>query len=299
MNVKIVEVGLRDGLQNEARTLSTDLKLELINKLITANLINLEITSFVHSRWIPQLADADQLITRLPSNKNINYRALVPNLRGMERVLAPPLTEIAVFISASETHNQRNVNDTISHTIDKIAQVIEKAKVYKLPVRGYVSCVFGCPYEGVISLSRIEKLCSTLFDLGVYEVSLGDTIGVAVPKQVKQVLQSLQTSFSDKLAVHFHDTRGLALVNTYVALENGVTTFDSSIGGLGGCPYAPGAAGNVATEEVVTLLHGLGVDTGIDVNALCETAYWLQEVLEKKLPSRVLQSFLQKGADKG
>jgi hydroxymethylglutaryl-CoA lyase len=297
MKVKIVEVGLRDGLQNEPKTLSTDLKLELINKLITANLTNLEVTSFVHPKWIPQLADADQLVPILPINKKINYRALVPNLKGMDRVLAPPLTEIAVFVSASETHNQKNVNGTIVSTMDNIRQIVEKAKLHTLPVRGYISCVFGCPYEGDVSLSFIEKLCSTLFDMGVYEVSLGDTIGIAVPKQVKQILQSLQTSFYGKLAVHFHDTRGLGLVNTYVALECDVTTIDSSIGGIGGCPYAPRASGNVATEEVITLLHGLGIDTGIDINALCETANWLQGVLGKKLPSKVLQSYLSKGGD--
>jgi hydroxymethylglutaryl-CoA lyase len=168
MNVKIVEVGLRDGLQNEAKILSTDLKIELINKLITANLTNLEITSFVHPKWIPQLADADQLVTRLPLNKSVNYRALVPNTRGMKRVVSPPLSEIAVFVSASETHNQKNVNGSIHHTIEKISQVIEEAKIHRLPVRAYVSCVFGCPYEGEISLSKVDKLCSVLFDLGVY-----------------------------------------------------------------------------------------------------------------------------------
>ncbi|MCH5584027.1 hydroxymethylglutaryl-CoA lyase [Shimazuella sp. AN120528] len=300
MKVKIVEVGLRDGLQNEPKMLSTDLKLELINRLITANLTNLEITSFVHPRWIPQLADADQLVPKLTTtNKKISYRALVPNLKGMERVKSPPLTEIAVFVSASETHNLKNVNGNIKSTIDQIAQIVQKAKIYALPVRGYISCVFGCPYEGEVSLAVVENLCSCLFDLGVYEVSLGDTIGIAVPKQVKQVLQSLQTSFSGKLAMHFHDTRGLALVNTYMALENGVTTFDSSIGGIGGCPYAPGASGNVATEEVITLLHGLGVETGIDLNTLCETAHWLQSVLGKKLPSKVLQYYLSKGGNEG
>lgn len=299
MKVKIVEVGLRDGLQNESKILPTDVKLELINRLISANLTNLEITSYVHPKWVPQLADADELVLKLPFHKKVNYRALVPNLRGMNRVSPSHLNEIAVFISASQTHNLKNVNDSIESTLQQITQVVDQAKQYSLPVRGYISCVYGCPYEGEVSLSVVEKLCSTLFDLGVYEVSLGDTIGVAVPAQVKQVLQYLQPLYRGKLAVHFHDTRGLALVNTYVALENDVTTIDCSIGGLGGCPYAPGASGNVATEEVITLFHGLGIDTGINLDTLCDTAKWLQNILGKRLPSKVLQNYLSKGGNEG
>ncbi|WP_342664976.1 hydroxymethylglutaryl-CoA lyase [Shimazuella kribbensis] len=292
--VKIVEVGLRDGLQNEAEVLPTTVKIELIRRLIAAKLTHLEVTSFVHPKWIPQLADADQLLLQLPIEKQINYRALVPNLRGWERVKTPPLHEIAVFISASETHNQKNVNSTIQESMHQIRQVIASAKLQSVPVRGYLSCVFGCPYEGTIAFSAVEKMCNFLFECGVYEVSLGDTIGVATPKQVQLILRHLQPTYAGKLAVHFHDTKGLALANTYVALEEGVTTIDSSIGGLGGCPYAPGASGNVATEEVVNLLHGLGIKTEFDLDELCEIASWLQQIFQKSLPSKMLKNYLAK-----
>jgi hydroxymethylglutaryl-CoA lyase len=290
--VKIVEVGLRDGLQNEIEVLPTTIKIELIRKLIAAKITHLEITSFVHPKWIPQLADADQLLLQLPDKKQINYRALVPNLKGWERVKTPPLNEIAVFLSASETHNHKNVNSTIQESMNEIRKVVTNAKLQSVPVRGYLSCVFGCPYEGKVAFSAIEKICNFLFDCGVYEVSLGDTIGVAVPQQVKSFLRNLNESFDGKLAVHFHDTKGLALTNIYIALEEGVTTLDSSIGGLGGCPYASGASGNVATEEVVHLLHGMGVKTEIDVDALCEIGIWLQNMLKKSLPSKILKSYL-------
>jgi hydroxymethylglutaryl-CoA lyase len=299
MNVKIVEVGLRDGLQNETVILSTTLKVELIQRLIAANLKHLEVTSFVHPKWIPALADAEKLLTLLPNDDTVNYRALIPNITGLQRAKTLPLNEIAVFLSVSETHNYRNVNKNIAETMDIIKQIIVEAKELSLPVRGYLSCVFGCPYEGEIAVWEVEKWCRRLFELGVYEVSLGDTIGVAVPEQVKHILRVLYPAFGEKLAVHFHDTEGLGLVNTYVALEEGVTTLDSSIGGLGGCPYARGASGNVATEEVVRLLHGMGVDTGIDLEKLCATASWLQGICQKQLPSKVLQSYLaRKGVDR-
>jgi hydroxymethylglutaryl-CoA lyase len=299
MKVKVVEVSLRDGLQNETEIFPTTIKLELIKRLIAANLIDIEVTSFVHPKWIPQLADAEQLLVNLPSHHKINYRALVPNTKGFERIKAPPLSEIAVFISASQTHNMKNVNKTIAASLNQIKEIINLASISHLPVRAYISCVFGCPYEGHVSLHVVEELCRELFDLGVYEVSLGDTIGVAVPQQVKQVLHSLQSSYNGKLAVHFHDTKGLALVNCFVSLEQGITTFDSSLGGLGGCPYAPGASGNVATEELVTMLHGVGVGTGIDLTELCETAAWLEHIRKKPLPSKVLRSYLAKKGGSG
>lgn len=292
--IKIVEVGLRDGLQNESLFLPTEKKLKLLHDLLAAGMKNVEVTSFVHPKWIPQLADADQLLTLLPTDKPYSFRALVPNLHGYKRVFAPPLSEIAIFISASETHNRKNVNGSISETMDRIRQIVMKATADKLAVRGYLSCVFGCPYEGNVPLAKVVQICEELFSLGIYEVSLGDTIGVATPHQVKEILHQLNQMFVGKLAVHFHDTRGLALVNTYVALEQGITTIDSSVGGLGGCPYAPGASGNLATEELVYMLESLGLNTGIDLNLLCEAAWSIEKELGKTLPSKVLRNYIAK-----
>ncbi|SFJ05106.1 hydroxymethylglutaryl-CoA lyase [Thermoflavimicrobium dichotomicum] len=290
--VKVVEVGLRDGLQNEKSVLSTHQKLTLIHKLIAAGIKEIEVTSFVHPTWVPQLADADQLASQLPKNRDVNYRALVPNQRGLERALQTSIHEYAVFMSASESHNQKNINKSIAETFPVLQEVIEKAQMHGKKVRGYVSTVFGCPYEGEVSIKQVITICERLIEMGVYEISLGDTIGVATPNQVKQVLKEcLRALPSDQLAVHFHDTRGTGLVNAYVALECGITTVDSSFGGLGGCPYAPGASGNLATEDLVYMLHGMGIDTGVDLEALCQTSRWLEEQLGKKLPSKVLQSY--------
>jgi hydroxymethylglutaryl-CoA lyase len=292
MTIKIIEVGLRDGLQNETMMLPTEKKAQLINRLLDAGVKNLEVTSFVHPKWLPQLADADQLIQLLPVREGLSYRVLVPNVRGFERVKTPPITEIAVFISTSETHNVHNVNCSIADSLDHIREIISLATAQCLPVRGYLSCVFGCPYEGDVAEARVIELCERLLALGVYEVSLGDTIGVAVPNQVKHLLHELQKSFAGSLAVHFHNTQGLALVNSYIALEEGIITLDSSIGGLGGCPYAPGASGNLATEELVDMLEKLGINTNIQLDSLCEAAWWLEKELGKVLPSKVLRSYV-------
>jgi hydroxymethylglutaryl-CoA lyase len=291
MTVKIVEVGLRDGLQNETQIYPTSVKIKLLNKLLAANITEIEVTSLVHPKWIPQLADAEQLLAQLPQTQQANFRALVPNVRGLERMQDTPISEIAVFISASPSHNQKNGNKSIVESLAQISDIMQLVKAKPLAVRAYISCVFGCPYEGDVSLQVVDQLCDTLLQMGIYEISLGDTIGVAVPKQVQHVIQSLQSAYGGKLAVHFHDTNGLALVNAYVAWENGITAFDSSIGGLGGCPYAPGASGNVATEELVTLFHGLGVETGIDIEKLCQAAAWMENQRNKPLPSKVLRQY--------
>lgn len=298
--VRIVEVGLRDGLQNESAILPTEVKREIAEGLIAAGVRDIEVTSFVHPRWIPQLADAEELAGSLPRKEGVRYRALVPNRKGLERALDTPIDEYAVFMSASETHNRKNINKGIDETFPVLEETVRFARERGKRVRGYVSTVFGCPYEGKVSVDQVAKVCDRLFEMGVYEVSLGDTIGVAHPRQVREVLRELLRLFpADRLAGHFHDTRGTALVNAYVALELGITTLDSSFGGLGGCPYAPGASGNVATEDLVYMLEGMGVSTGIDLDALCRVSASVQDRIGRRLPSKVLQSTLASRRGKG
>ncbi|MDA8351735.1 MAG: hydroxymethylglutaryl-CoA lyase [Firmicutes bacterium] len=290
--VTLVEVGLRDGLQNEATPLSTAMKRELAERLIAAGVKEMEVTSFVHPRWIPQLADAVDFACSLPERSDVCYRALVPNRKGLERALATPIDEYAVFLSASESHNRKNINKGIAETYPVLEEVVKEALHQGKRVRGYVSTVFGCPYEGDVSVGQTVEICERLLKMGVYEISLGDTIGVATPIQVKEKLKTLTRHVPpERLAGHFHDTRGTALVNAYVALEEGITTLDSAFGGMGGCPYAPGAAGNAATEDMVYMLEGMGIDTGIDLDALCEASLLAEKALGKPLPSKVLQSF--------
>ncbi|WP_396654000.1 hydroxymethylglutaryl-CoA lyase [Mechercharimyces sp. CAU 1602] len=291
--VKIVEVGLRDGLQNESTFIPTEIKVECIQGLIAAGLKHLEVTSFVHPKWIPSLRDADKLVTSLPRVHEVSYRALVPNRRGLERALAADIDEVAVFLSASETHNKKNINQSIADSLTSMQEVTALAISAKKKVRGYVSTVFGCPYEGKVSHRQVIEICERLLSYGVYEISLGDTIGVATPKQVKQMLRSLGEYVPMRtLAGHFHDTHGTALANSYVALEEGISTLDSSFGGLGGCPYAPGAAGNMATEDLIYMLEGNGVSTGVNLSNLCAVSVKLQEWLQKPLPSRVLHHYV-------
>jgi len=287
--VRIVEVGPRDGLQNEAAFVPTEDKVALIEHLQEAGLAYLEVSSFVHPRWIPQLADADEVFRRLKRREGVTYAALVPNARGLQRALAAGVTEIAVFLSASETHNQKNINKTIDETFPVLDEVVREATAAGLSVRGYVSTAFGCPYEGEVPLGRVLRVTERLLAMGVREVSIGDTIGIATPKQVRERFAELVRCFgAERLAGHFHDTRGTGLANVCAALEVGIRTFDSSVGGLGGCPYAPGASGNVATEELVYLLHGMGYETGIDLDRLVAAGRFIQERLGRKLPSRVL-----------
>ncbi|MDR6224817.1 hydroxymethylglutaryl-CoA lyase [Desmospora profundinema] len=290
--VTIVEVGLRDGLQNEETILPVDVKREIAEDLMAAGVKELEITSFVHPRWIPPLADAAELACSLSPVEGVTTRALIPNRKGLERALATPVDEFAVFLSASETHNRKNVNKSVADTLPVLREVVEEATTRGKRVRGYVSTVFGCPYEGEVPLPRTASICGELLDMGVYEISLGDTIGVATPVQVREFLKALTKEIpAGCLAGHFHDTRGTALVNAYVALEMGVTTLDSAFGGLGGCPYAPGASGNVATEDLIYMLEGMGVETGVDLDALCRVSEKVGRRMGKTLPSKVLASW--------
>lgn len=292
MEVKVVEVGLRDGLQNESVILTTEEKREIVDRLLKAGVRHLEVTSFVNPKWIPALADAESLCQSLPIHVDVVYRALVPNQKGLMRALGTPIHEYAVFMSASETHNRKNINKSIDDTFPVLKETIDEALAQGKRVRGYVSTVFGCPYEGDVPIQQVVHVCEKLLEMGVYEISLGDTIGVATPYEVRNVLKTLSQSVPmEKLAGHFHDTRGTGLANSYVALEMGITTLDTSFGGLGGCPYAPGASGNLATEDLLYMLHRMGIQTGIDLDMVCETSLWVEKKLGKKLPSKVLDSY--------
>jgi hydroxymethylglutaryl-CoA lyase len=290
-HVTIKEVGPRDGLQNEKTAIATEDKIAWINQLSKTGLTYIEITSFVHPKWIPQLADAFDVATGIERVPSVTYAALVPNQKGLEKALAAQVDEISVFMSASETHNQRNINKSISDTFPVLTAVVQEAKRAQKTVRGYLSTVFGCPYEGEVSVEQVAAISERLFEMGVDELSLGDTIGVATPRQVEAVLNSLLKRFpKEKLAMHFHDTRGTALANVLISLEMGITTFDSSLGGLGGCPYAPGASGNVATDDLLYMLHGMDIATGIDATRLTEAALFIQNKIGRALSSHQLQT---------
>lgn len=290
--VQIKEVGPRDGLQNENQFISTDKKIEWINLLSNTGLSYIEITSFVNPKWIPQLKDAVEVAKSIKRNKNITYAALVPNMKGLESALEANVDEVSVFMSASESHNKKNINKTINETFPVLKEVIDEAKRANKTVRGYLSTVFGCPYEGEVDENKVIDICINLFDMGIDELSLGDTIGVANPKQVEQFLLKIESYFpKEKIALHFHDTRGMALANILVAINLGYTIFDSSLGGLGGCPYAKGASGNVATDDLVYMLHEMGIETGIDFNSLLEAGAFIQKELDKILPSKQMSIY--------
>ncbi len=289
-SVTIKEVGPRDGLQNEPAFISTEDKIAWINKLSETGLKNIEITSFVNPKWIPALSDAVAVSTGITRVPGVTYTALVPNQQGLERALQANIDEVAVFMSASETHNLKNINKSIDATFPILKSLVHQAILAGKFSRGYVSTVFGCPYEGSVDINQIIRVSETLFEMGIDELSLGDTIGVANPKQVQEVLEVLLKRFpADKLAMHFHDTRGTALANILVSLDMGITTFDSSLGGLGGCPYAPGASGNVATDDFLYMLDGMGIHTGVDANKLLDASSFIQEKIGRPLPSRSLQ----------
>ncbi|MGD8190008.1 hydroxymethylglutaryl-CoA lyase [Brevibacillus ginsengisoli] len=292
MDIRIVEVGPRDGLQNEREIVSTASKITLINKLADAGLRQIEATSFVNPKWIPQLADAVDVLNGIEHHPEVMYSALVPNRKGMERVRETNLRQIAVFMSASETHNLKNINKTIEETFPVLQEVVEEARSLGIGVRGYVSTVFGCPYEGEVSIKSTLKVTEALFTMGVDEVSIGDTIGVATPKQVHEKFAELVRNFpTERLAAHFHDTRGTGLANVVAALDKGIHIFDSSIGGLGGCPYAPGAAGNISTEDLVYLLEGMGYSTGVNLERLLQAGSYIQQELGRELPSKMLKAY--------
>jgi hydroxymethylglutaryl-CoA lyase len=295
--VTIYEVGPRDGLQNEARNVPTADKIRFIDALVAAGIRAVEITSFVSPKWIPQLADAAEVSRGVARPAGVRMSALVPNRRGLDTALASGMKEIAVFLSASETHNKKNVNKTIAETLTAFEDVIPPALAQNVPVRAYVSTVFGCPYEGEVDPEKAVELTGRLRDMGVYQVSLGDTIGVANPAQTEDVLgRVLAKHPSGSIAVHFHDTQGTALANCLVALQMGITTIDAAAGGLGGCPYAPGASGNLATEDVVAMLHSMGVQTGIDLDKLTEASRTASTFVGHELPSKYLKAHLGKQA---
>jgi hydroxymethylglutaryl-CoA lyase len=289
--VSVYEVAARDGLQNERATVPLRSKLRLIDALVRAGLTRIEITSFVSPKWIPQLADADEVARHAKAPPGVTFSALCPNARGLERARAAGLGEIAVFISASETHNRRNVNKTIAETLRAFEDTVAPALAAGLRVRGYVSTVWGCPYEGDVDPRRALAIAGRLLDNGCYQVSLGDTLGVGTPKQTARILQLMSSELpTERLAMHMHDTRGTALANVLVGLEMGVRTFDASVGGMGGCPYAPGAAGNLATEDLVYMLHGMGVKTGIDLDQLSEAGKVAESLVGHPLPGKVHQA---------
>jgi hydroxymethylglutaryl-CoA lyase len=299
--VTVYEVGPRDGLQNEGRTVALEDKLALVRALAEAGLSRVEATSFVSPRWIPQLADAAELTLRLPRVPGTSYVVLVPNQRGLQRLVETleragedhPPVDAAVFLSASETHTKKNINRTIEEAFRDLEEVVPAALAKGLRVRGYVSTVWGCPYEGAVDPARAAAVVHRLLALGCHQVSLGDTIGVGTPNQTRRILELLlREARPDALALHMHDTRGTALANVLVGLEEGITTFDASIGGLGGCPYAPGASGNLATEDLVYMLHGMGYETGVDFEKLVRAGALAQRLVGRALPGKALQAAL-------
>lgn len=283
------EVGPRDGLQNEKEWISTENKIAWINMLSNTGVKEIEYSSFVNPKMIPALSDAREVGGKIIRNPNVLYSALVPNMKGLEYALEAGIDGASVFMSASEMHNKKNINKSMEETYPVLEEVIKEAKTAGKRVTGYVSTVFDCPYEGKISPDQVLKVCDRLIAAGVDDLSLGDTIGTAVPSQVEQLLEVLMDYFpKDKLIFHFHDTRGMAIANIMTSLHHGITRFDSTVGGLGGCPYAPGAAGNVDTSDVLYLLHGVGIDTGISEKKIQEAGLYIQNKLGKKLPSRSL-----------
>jgi hydroxymethylglutaryl-CoA lyase len=287
-NVRIVEVGPRDGLQNEPGEVPTAVKLELIERLADAGLPAVEATAFVSPKWVPQMADHAEVLERIRRRPGVSYPVLTPNLKGFEAARAAGATEVAIFGAASEAFSKKNINCSIAESLERFVPVAKAALNANIRVRGYVSCVLGCPYEGEVNPERVADVAAALYDMGCYEVSLGDTIGVGTPGKTRGMIEACAKRVPvGKLAGHYHDTYGQALANIYASLEAGVSTFDSSIAGLGGCPYAKGASGNVATEDVVYMLHGLGVETGVDLGKLVGIGQWICGVLGREPSSKV------------
>ncbi|MET9044008.1 MULTISPECIES: hydroxymethylglutaryl-CoA lyase [unclassified Streptomyces] len=293
--VRIHEVGARDGLQNEGRTVPTEVKAEFIRRLADSGLTTIEATSFVHPKWVPQLADAEQLFP-LVSGLPVELPVLVPNQRGLDRALALGVRRVAVFASATESFAKANLNRTLDESLGIFEPVVEHAKSRKVHVRGYVSMCFGDPWEGAVPIHQVVRVCKALMDMGCDELSLGDTIGVATPGHVQDLLSELNEEGvpTSAIGVHFHDTYGQALANTLAALQHGVTTVDASAGGLGGCPYAKSATGNLATEDLVWMLQGLGIETGVDLGRLTATSVWMAAHLDRPSPSRTVRALSHK-----
>ncbi|PSL13419.1 hydroxymethylglutaryl-CoA lyase [Marinobacterium halophilum] len=290
--VRIVEVGPRDGLQNEpGPIIPTDIKIELINRLAAAGIRHIEAASFVSPKWVPQMGDAAAVMAGIDRQPGITYSALTPNVKGLEGAMAAGVTEVAVFSAASEAFTQKNINCSIAESLKRFQPLIEQARAADIRVRGYVSTVLGCPYQGDITPAQVAVVSRELIDMGCYEISLGDTIGTGTPLKAKRMLEAVAKEVSlDRLAAHFHDTYGQAVANLYAVMEEGIAVIDSSTAGLGGCPYAKGAAGNVATEDVLYLLQGLEIDTGIDLQAVVDTGHWITRELGRANGSKVAQA---------
>ncbi|CAG4913966.1 hydroxymethylglutaryl-CoA lyase [Paraburkholderia gardini] len=296
-NIKIVEVGPRDGLQNEVAFVPTSTKIELIRRLLNAGVTHIEAAAFVSPKWVPQMADGAQVLREIGRRDGVSFSALVPNLKGLDAALEAGCDEVAVFAAASETFSQRNINCSIVESIDRFAPVIEKARREGVRVRGYVSCVLGCPFEGEIDPLRVASVTAHLYRMGCYEISLGDTIGTGTPLKARRMIEACTKHVPvSALAGHFHDTWGMATANVYAALQSGVATFDSSVSGIGGCPYSPGATGNVATEDVVYLCHELGLHTGVDLSALMEAGEFISTSLMRSSSSRVARAMAARHA---
>jgi hydroxymethylglutaryl-CoA lyase len=294
-HVRIVEMGPRDGLQNEKLNVPTATKLELIERLAAAGLRDIEVTSFVSPKWVPQMADQAEVMRGLRRHPGVNYPVLTPNLQGFEAAVAEGATEVAVFAAASEGFSRKNINCSIDESIERFVPVTDAAKRLGVKVRGYVSCVVACPYDGPTTPQQVARVAARLHDLGCYEVSLGDTIGVGTPGSVLRMLEAVAGRVPvPRLAGHYHDTYGMAVANVHASYDFGLRVFDSSVAGLGGCPYAKGATGNVATEDVVYVLHGLGADTGVDLEALVDCGAWISAQLGRDSGSRVGRAVISK-----
>ncbi|WP_144213843.1 hydroxymethylglutaryl-CoA lyase [Shewanella donghaensis] len=290
--VSIFEVGARDGLQNE-KTVSIENKIALIEQLADAGVNRIEAASFVSPKWVPQMADSGDILRQIKRKQGVVYSALTPNLKGLELALDAGADEVAIFGAASESFSQRNINCSIEESIARFEPVMALAKEQNIKVRGYVSCVLGCPYEGDIDIAQVARVSEILYKMGCYEISLGDTIGVGTPLKARKMVEAVANLVPvDKLALHFHDTYGQALANIQACLETGVSVIDSSVAGLGGCPYAKGASGNLATEDVVYMLHGMGIETGIDLQKLAQAGMKISQVLDRPTGSKVAQALL-------
>jgi hydroxymethylglutaryl-CoA lyase len=290
-HITVVEVGPRDGLQNESAIVSTADKIEFINRLSAANLPVIEVSAFVSPKWVPQMADAADVFRGIARRPNIRYTALVPNIAGLDRAMAAGVTEVAIFAAASDAFSRKNINQSVDDSLVTYTAVCDRALAAGLRVRGYLSTAFGCPYEGDVAPERVADVAQRIADLGVFEVAVSDTIGIAHPGQVPRVLEAVLAKLPpNQVALHFHDTRGTALANVLAALPFGITTYDASAGGLGGCPYAPGAAGNLATDDLIYMLDGLGAKTGVSLEALSAASAFIGEKIDHRLPSRYAQA---------
>lgn len=289
--VRIVEVGPRDGLQNEKQSIPTAAKIQLIENLVDAGLNYIEAGSFVNPKWVPQMADSSEVFSGITRKPGVTYAALTPNLQGYERAISVGATEVAIFAAASEAFSQKNINCSISESIKRFEALIESAKQQNIPVRGYISCVLGCPYSGIVDANTVAGIANELFAMGCYEISLGDTIGVGTAGHTQKLIETVARDIPiEKIAAHMHDTYGQALANIYAALEMGVSVIDSSVAGLGGCPYAAGATGNIATEDLVYLLNGLGIEHGVDLEKLIAAGNTISNVLGKPTNSKVAKA---------